>query len=68
MITGKYDVRICDSANTSSVIAFIATINSTAAEANAWKMKYFGAASVLYMFLMFDIKRMNEKDKRSSAT
>jgi len=44
----------------STVNVFIATINSNVAEASTCTIKYFNEASVLYMFLMLDIREIND--------
>ena len=43
-----------------SVNVFIAIMNSSVDEANICTMKYFNDASVLYVFLTLDIRRMND--------
>jgi len=44
--------------NTSSVNVFITTMNSGVTERSTCTMKYFNDASVLYMFLTLDIRRI----------
>lgn len=58
MIIGVY--AFSSRVNKSSVNVFITTINNRVAEASTCTMKYFSEASVLYMFLTFDIKGIND--------
>jgi len=46
--------------NKSSVNVFITTVNKSVAEASTCTMKYFNEASVLYIFLTWDIKGLND--------
>ena len=46
--------------NKSSVKVFITTMKSNVAEARTCTIKYFSEASVLYMFLMLDIRGIND--------
>jgi len=52
--------RFLSNENRSSVNVFIVTKNNSVAEASTWMMKYFNEASVLYIFLMLDIKGIND--------
>ena len=56
MIIGVYG--FISNVNKSSVSVFITTINNSVAEASTCIMKYFNDASVLYMFLTLDIRRI----------
>lgn len=59
MIIGVYGFLL--NVGRSSVNVFITTINSRAAEASAFTIKYFSEVSVLYIFLaLLDIRGMND--------
>jgi len=52
--------RFLSNVNKSSINIFITTINNSVAEASTSTMKYFNEASVLYMFLVVNIKGLND--------
>jgi hypothetical protein len=58
MITGVCE--FLSNVNRSSVNVFVTTKSSSAAEGSTRTMKYFNEASVLYIFLTFDIRGMND--------
>jgi len=58
MIIGVYE--FLSNVNRSSVNVFITTMNRRFAEASTCTMKYFNEASVLYIFLTWDIKGIND--------
>ena len=52
--------RFPSNVNKSSINVFITTMNSSVAEASTCTIKYFSEASVLYMFLVLDIRGIND--------